>query len=53
MSLDALQKGLILVDRDKYLISSCNEQWLREDYIHPCTQRPLLGLFTVEWENTP
>lgn len=51
MSLDALHKGLILADRDKYLISSWNKQWLREGCTHPSTQRPLLGLFMVEWGN--
>lgn len=50
---DALHEGLILVDRDKYLISCCKEQWLRDGCTQPSTQRPLLGLFMVEWGNVP
>lgn len=53
LALAALHKGLILADRDKCLISSCQEQWLRDGCTHPSTQRPLLGLSLVEWGNVP
>lgn len=52
MSLDELHKGLIVVDRDKYLISSCNEQWLRDGCTHPSTEA-FVGPFSVGWGNVP